>query len=51
MATIAGIAAIVSFIAAGGLILLSVLGLWHSRRAKVETIALPQGTTQPVTVG
>ena len=52
MATIAGIAAIVSFVAAGGLILLSLLGLWHSRRARVETIALPsKGAMQPVAVG
>jgi hypothetical protein len=52
MATIAGIAAAVSFVAAGGLILLSALGLWHGRRAKLETIALPsKGTTQPVPVG
>lgn len=52
MATIAGIAAIVSFVAAAGLLLLSVLGLWHSRRAKVETTVLPpQGASRPVTVG
>lgn len=51
MGTIAGIAAIVSFVAAGGLLLLSVLGLWHSRRAKVETTVLPaQGASRPVTV-
>lgn len=52
MATIAGIAAIVSFVAAGGLILLSLLGLWHSSRAKVEAITLPQhGSPQRATVG
>ena len=32
MATIAGIAAIVSFVGAGVLLVLSVLGLWHARR-------------------
>jgi hypothetical protein len=52
MATIAGIAAIVSFVAAGGLILLSLLGLWHSSRAKVEATTLPHhGRPQPATVG
>ena len=51
MGKIAGYAAIVSFVAAAGLIFLSVLGIWHSRRAKEETIALPQqGTANPVTV-
>ena len=34
------------------MILLSVLGLWHSTRVKVETTAVPhKGTAQPVTVG
>ncbi|MFL6099407.1 MAG: hypothetical protein ACJ71T_05580 [Actinomycetales bacterium] len=51
MATIAGIAAIVSFVAAGGLIFLAALGLWHSGRAKLETIAVPREVTQPLTVG
>ena len=51
MATIAGIAAIVSFVAAGGLIFLAALGLWHSGRAKLETIAVPREVTKPVTVG
>ena len=52
MATIAGIAAIVSFVAAGGLILLSLLGLWHSSRAKVEATTMPHhGRPQPATVG
>jgi hypothetical protein len=51
MATIAGIAAIVSFVAAAGLTLLALLGLWHSGRVKVPSMTLPQASTKPVTVG
>jgi hypothetical protein len=47
MATIAGIAAIVSFVAAAGLILLGFLGLWHSGRVKDETITLPSQAKAP----
>jgi len=47
MATIAGIAAIVAFVAAGGLILLAALGLWHSGRVKDETIILPSQVKTP----
>jgi hypothetical protein len=36
MGTIAGIAAIVSFIGAGVMLLLAGLGIWHSRRASAE---------------
>jgi hypothetical protein len=36
MGTIAGIAAIVSFVGAGVLLLLSALGLWHARTVPVE---------------
>jgi hypothetical protein len=51
MATVAGIAAIISFVAAGGLILLSVLGLWHSRRVKDQVFTVPtQAKASAVTV-
>jgi hypothetical protein len=43
MGTIAGIAAIFAFIAAGLMLALSFLGLWHSGRAKVTD----QTSTQP----
>lgn len=53
VATIAGIAAVLSFIAGAGLLLLAFLGLWHSRRAKDEdaVITVPAAPSQPVTVG
>ncbi len=44
MGFIAGIAAIAAFVAAALMLLLSVLGLWHSRRAG----DLPQTATTPV---
>lgn len=50
MASIAGIAAVISFVAGAGLILLSVLGLWHSRRARPESIVLPAQKGEPVAV-
>ena len=56
MGTIAGIAAIFAFVAAGLMFVLSALGLWHSGKAK-ETepvVALPKdtgtATREPVTV-
>jgi hypothetical protein len=42
MATIAGIAAIVSFIGAGIMLLLAGLGLWHSRRVAADVEVLPR---------
>jgi hypothetical protein len=43
--TIAGYAAIVAFVAAGGLLLLAGLGFWHSRRTgtAVATASRPEG--------
>jgi hypothetical protein len=47
--TIAGIAAIVSFGAAGALLLLFALGIWHARRAvRTEQARVVTGTPQPV---
>ena len=42
MGTIAGIAAIVSFITAGVMLLLSALGFWHLRRVSPEAEVLPK---------
>jgi hypothetical protein len=50
MATVAGIAAIIAFVAAAGLMLLSGLGLWHSRRVKDETMTVPAAAKTPVAV-
>lgn len=47
IATIAGIAAIVSFVAAGVLLVLSGLGLWHLRRTNPEAELLPRLGAQP----
>jgi hypothetical protein len=50
--TIAGIAALVSFVAAGVMFVLSVLGLWHLRRVSPETEVLSNlgaQTPTPVT--
>jgi hypothetical protein len=44
MATIAGIAAIVSFVAAGVMLVLSMLGLVHLRRTPAEAEVLPKLT-------
>lgn len=46
IATIAGIAAIVSFAAAGVLLLLSALGFWHLRRTSFEAELLPGLSTR-----
>lgn len=53
MGTIAGIAAIVSFIGAGILLLLSALGFWHLRRTPAAAEVLPKLTnpTSPEPVG
>jgi hypothetical protein len=53
MGTIAGIAAIVSFIGAGILLLLSALGFWHLRRTPATAEVLPKLTspTTPEPVG
>jgi hypothetical protein len=45
--TIAGIAAIVSFVGAGLLLLLAGLGLWHSRRVEQSTVVPVVGRTVP----
>jgi hypothetical protein len=54
MGTIAGIAAIGAFVAAGLMFVLSALGLWHSGRAKGTDQAVGQpvgsGTREPVAV-
>jgi hypothetical protein len=51
MGTIAGIAAIVSFITAGVMLLLSALGFWHLRRVSPETEVLPKlGARTPAPV-
>jgi hypothetical protein len=51
MATIAGIAAIVSFVGAGVMLLLSALGLWHSRRTpSVQGAVAERGELTPVGV-
>jgi hypothetical protein len=42
MGTIAGIAAIVSFIGAGILLLLAAIGFWHLRRTSAEAELLPK---------
>ena len=48
---IAGIAAIVSFITAGVMLLLSALGFWHLRRVSPETEVLPKlGARTPAPV-
>jgi hypothetical protein len=49
MATIAGIAAVVSFVAAFLILLLSGLGLWHARRVPVEKEILAGRRTRGVT--
>jgi hypothetical protein len=41
MGTIAGIAAVASFIAAGVMLLLAAMGFWHLRRVSPETEVLP----------
>jgi len=50
MGTIAGIAAIVSFVGAGVMLLLSILGLWHGKRTKDALVGGPPSieTIQPV---
>ncbi|HEY2041713.1 MAG TPA: hypothetical protein VGH11_03480 [Jatrophihabitans sp.] len=51
MATLAGIAAIVTFVGAGVLLLLSLLGLWHSRRTSLAgTIPSVEPERTPVAV-
>jgi hypothetical protein len=54
MGTIAGIAAIGAFVAAGLMFVLSALGLWHSGRAKKTDLVTGQptsaGTREPVAV-
>ena len=47
MGAIAGIAAVAAFIAAGLLLLLSGLGLWHGRRVRGRTAVLP-GSPPPI---
>jgi hypothetical protein len=49
MGTIAGIAAIVSFVGAGVLLLLAALGFLHLRRTKSDEVVLP-GLTAPTSV-
>jgi hypothetical protein len=51
--TIAGIAAVVSFAAAGFLLLLAALGYWHLRRTSPDVVLLPKlgaGTPAPAEV-
>ncbi len=54
MGTIAGIAAIVSFVGAGVLLMLSILGFWHLRRTPATAEVLPKltnpTTPEPVSV-
>jgi hypothetical protein len=51
IATIAGIAALVSFIGAGIMLLLAGLGLWHSRRVSPDAEVLPRlGAKTPAPV-
>ncbi len=48
MGVIAGLAAIFAFVAAGLMLVLSVLGLWHGRRvAGADEVAKPVSTTSP----
>jgi hypothetical protein len=51
MGTIAGIAAIGAFVAAGLMFVLSALGLWHSGRAKKTDVVTGQPTSQPTSSG
>ena len=52
MATIAGVAAIAMFIGAGLMLLLSLLGLWHSRRVSpAETVFAGDSEHTPAAVG
>jgi hypothetical protein len=50
MATIAGIAAIAAFVGAGVLLLLAVLGIWHSRRVSDEETIFSPPLAEPVAV-
>jgi hypothetical protein len=50
MATIAGIAAIAAFVGSGVLLLLSVLGIWHSRRVSDEETIFAPPVAEPVAV-
>jgi hypothetical protein len=51
MGTIAGIAAIGAFVAAGLMFVLSALGLWHGGRAKKTDLVTSQPTSQPTSSG
>jgi hypothetical protein len=50
MATIAGIAAIAAFVGAGVLLLLSLVGIWHSRRVSDEETIFAPPVAEPVAV-
>ncbi|MCW2527455.1 MAG: hypothetical protein JWM76_2315 [Pseudonocardiales bacterium] len=50
MALIAGIAAIAAFVGAGVLLLLSLLGIWHSRRVTDEETIFSPPVVEPVPV-
>ena len=51
MASIAGIAAIVSFVGAGVMLILSALGFWHLRRTPPDAVVLPKlGAQAPAPV-
>jgi hypothetical protein len=51
MGTIAGIAAVAAFIGAGVMLLLSALGLWHSRRVPPPTQAVLADRNEPTLAG
>jgi hypothetical protein len=52
MGTIAGIAAVVAFVAAALMLMLSALGLWHGRRTpSTQTVFAPSAPRSPAVVG